>query len=121
MKPMLKAPVTKRLKLKYGKLLSSCAFNLNLRRYMKVETADMQASVDALQRKVDALMMENANVKKDNKKLVMQRRVAVAVARDVGQRMSHMAEATGPAGADGKAPKEGAGEQGKGSKACAVM
>jgi len=33
MKPMLKAPGTKRLKLKYIKLLSRFAFNFNLRRY----------------------------------------------------------------------------------------
>jgi serine/threonine protein kinase len=33
MKPMLKAPGTKRLKLEYNKLLSSFAFNFNLRRY----------------------------------------------------------------------------------------
>jgi len=32
-KPMLKAPGTKRLKLKIDELLSSFAFNLNLRRY----------------------------------------------------------------------------------------
>jgi hypothetical protein len=31
MKPVLKAPVTKRLKLEYDKLLSSVAFNFNLR------------------------------------------------------------------------------------------
>ena len=34
-KPTLKAPRTKRLKLKYNKLLSSFAFNFNLRRYTK--------------------------------------------------------------------------------------
>ena len=33
MKPMSKAPGTERLKLKYDKLLSSFAFNFNLRRY----------------------------------------------------------------------------------------
>ena len=33
-KPALKAPATKLLKLKYEKLLSSFAFNLNLRRYI---------------------------------------------------------------------------------------
>ena len=32
-KPTLKAPGTMRLKLKYGKLLSSFAFRFNLRRY----------------------------------------------------------------------------------------
>ena len=32
-KPKLKAPETKRLKLKYVELLSSFAFNFNLRRY----------------------------------------------------------------------------------------
>jgi hypothetical protein len=34
-KPRLKAPGTKRLKLKYGKLLSDFAFNFNLRRNNK--------------------------------------------------------------------------------------
>jgi hypothetical protein len=34
-KPMLKAPGTKRLKLKHDKTLSSFAFNFNLRRYSK--------------------------------------------------------------------------------------
>jgi len=33
-KPTLKAPGTKRLTLKYDELLSSCAFNFNLHRYM---------------------------------------------------------------------------------------
>ena len=33
MKPTLKAPGTKPLKLKFDKLLSSCAFRINLRRY----------------------------------------------------------------------------------------
>jgi hypothetical protein len=52
----------------------------------------------------------------------MQRRVAVAVARDVGQRMSEVvaaapAGAAGAEAADGKAPKTGEGK----SKACAVM
>ena len=32
-RPTLKAPITKRLKLKYDELLSSFAFNFNLRRY----------------------------------------------------------------------------------------
>jgi len=36
MKPTLKAPGTKRLKLKYNILLSSFAFNCNLRRYTTV-------------------------------------------------------------------------------------
>jgi hypothetical protein len=35
MKPTLRAPGTKRSKLKYDILLSSFAFNLNLRRYSK--------------------------------------------------------------------------------------
>ena len=35
-KPTLKAPGTKHLKLKYGELLSSYAFKMNLRRYMVV-------------------------------------------------------------------------------------
>jgi hypothetical protein len=37
MKPRLKAPGTKRLKLKNVKLLSSFAFNFKLRRYMTVD------------------------------------------------------------------------------------
>jgi len=36
-KPTSKAPGTKRLKLKYNKLLSSLAFNLNSRRYITVD------------------------------------------------------------------------------------
>jgi len=36
MKPTLIAPGSKRLKLKYDKLLSNLAFNFNLRRYIKV-------------------------------------------------------------------------------------
>ena len=35
-KPTLTAPGTERLKLKYYKLLSGFAFNLNLRRYIEV-------------------------------------------------------------------------------------
>ena len=35
MKAMLKAPGTKRLKLTHDKLLSSFAFNFNLRRYIQ--------------------------------------------------------------------------------------
>jgi hypothetical protein len=35
MKSVLKAPVTKHLKLKYDEMLSSCAFKFNLRRYTK--------------------------------------------------------------------------------------
>ena len=33
-KPLLKAPGTKRLKVKYGKLLSNFAFKFNLRRFI---------------------------------------------------------------------------------------
>jgi len=36
MKPVLKAPGTKRLKLTYDQLLSNYAFNFNLRHYNKV-------------------------------------------------------------------------------------
>jgi hypothetical protein len=36
-KPTLKAPGTKLLELQYDELLSSCAFNLNLRRYGKAK------------------------------------------------------------------------------------
>jgi hypothetical protein len=38
MNPTLKAPGSKRLKLKYNKLLSSFAFKFNLHRYTKVAT-----------------------------------------------------------------------------------
>jgi len=44
MKPMLKAPGTKRLKLKYDILLSSFAFNFNLRRYTKLDDFDNACS-----------------------------------------------------------------------------
>jgi hypothetical protein len=37
MKPKLKAPRSKRLKLKYDDLLSNFAFKFNLRRYNKME------------------------------------------------------------------------------------
>ena len=47
-KPMLKAPGTKRLKLKYNKLLSSFAFKINLRRFTlahgRAEGGDMPAA-----------------------------------------------------------------------------
>jgi hypothetical protein len=46
-KPMLKAPVTKRLKLKYDELVSSFAFNFNLRQYTPEESM----------RRVEALLM----------------------------------------------------------------
>ena len=39
-KPTLKAPGTKRLKLTYHKLLSSFAFKFNLRRYLEVAPVD---------------------------------------------------------------------------------
>jgi len=42
LKPILKAPGTKRLKLKYDQLLSNLAFNFNLRRYIK----GLELSVD---------------------------------------------------------------------------
>jgi hypothetical protein len=38
-KPTLKPPGTKRLKLKYEKLVSSFGFNVNLRRYIKGKAA----------------------------------------------------------------------------------
>jgi len=41
MKPTLKAPGTKRLKLEHDKLLSNFAFNFNLRRYTKVKRAQL--------------------------------------------------------------------------------
>ena len=42
-KPTLKAPVTKRLKVKYYKVLSRFAFNVKLRRYTKVQRAAASA------------------------------------------------------------------------------
>ena len=44
MKPMLKAPGTKRLKLKYDKLNSTFAFNFNMRLYSKVIIGDMECT-----------------------------------------------------------------------------
>ena len=43
-KPTLKVPGTKRLKLKHDKLLSTFAFNFNLRRYNTAEEAAWLAS-----------------------------------------------------------------------------
>ena len=40
MKPTLKVSGTKRLKLKYEKLLSSVAYNFNLRRYIMAMARD---------------------------------------------------------------------------------
>ena len=42
-KPVLKAPGTMRLKRECGKLLSSFAFNSNLRRYNEAENAPLRA------------------------------------------------------------------------------
>jgi hypothetical protein len=39
MKPLSKPPGTKRLKLKYGRLLSTYPFRFNLRRYIMVATS----------------------------------------------------------------------------------
>jgi len=44
MKPMFKAPGTKRLNLKYVKLLSSFAFTFNSRRYMEEHYANVFAA-----------------------------------------------------------------------------
>jgi predicted nuclease with TOPRIM domain len=90
---------------------------------IKYETADLQAKMEEMKKKMEALMTENASVKKENKRLVMQRRVAVAVARDVGQRLYAETGAAAEAAEAGgkKAPKTGKGEQGKGSSACVVM
>jgi len=43
--PKLKAPVPKRLKLQYDNLLSSFAFNYNLRRYTVAITVDSYGDV----------------------------------------------------------------------------
>ena len=66
MKPTLKAPGTKRLKLKYDNLLSSFAFKFNLRRYTKdaAQAASIvgclgwrleEAEVEALERAAKAV------------------------------------------------------------------
>jgi hypothetical protein len=47
-KPMLKAPGTKRLKLEYDKLLSSFAFNFNLRRYTTAAVREVAARHSAV-------------------------------------------------------------------------
>jgi hypothetical protein len=44
-KPTLKPPGTKRLKLKYHKLLSSSAFKFNLRRYIMVATPGVRITL----------------------------------------------------------------------------
>ena len=44
MKPVLKAPGTKRLKLKYDKLHSNVAFNFNLCRYTMVSASESVAA-----------------------------------------------------------------------------
>jgi hypothetical protein len=49
MKPVLKAPGAKLLKLRYDELLSNFSFNFNVRRYTKV--AVLGASPDASVRK----------------------------------------------------------------------
>ena len=46
-KPTLKAPGTKRLKLEYDDLLSSVAFNFNLRRYRVVDRPPLTATAAA--------------------------------------------------------------------------
>ena len=48
--PMLKAPGTERLKLKYDELLSSIAFNFNLRRYTLESIFPDQIRVQSLVR-----------------------------------------------------------------------
>jgi len=45
-KPTLKAPATKRLKVKHDQLLSSFAFNFILRRYIAVQHAAGTLSLD---------------------------------------------------------------------------
>ena len=53
-KPQLKAPGTKRLKLKYDELLSSFAFNFNLRRYTMNDSRAKEA-----RGKIKALLTAN--------------------------------------------------------------
>jgi hypothetical protein len=43
--PTLKAPATKRLKLRYDGLLSNFAFNFNLRRYITEQVEHQEATV----------------------------------------------------------------------------
>ena len=91
---------------------------------IKYEAADdLQAKIVEMQKKLDAIMFENTEVKKENKRLVMQRRVALAVARDVGQRLySETGAAAREAEAEGKnAPETAKSEKGKGSTACTIM
>lgn len=90
---------------------------------VKYATEDLQAEVAALKMKCEKLLAENSEVKRENKRLVAQRRIAEAVARDVGQRLyaetgkaARVAEASGK-----KAPKTADSEVGKGSKACTIM
>ena len=56
-KPTLKAPGTKRLELKYDELLSSFAFNFNLRRYdLTPDDADINGKavqVDSIKTRVE--------------------------------------------------------------------
>jgi hypothetical protein len=52
-KPTLKAHATKRLKLEYGELLSSSAFNCNLRRYTKKLKTKTKDKVTAKMGKID--------------------------------------------------------------------
>ena len=49
-KPALKAPGTERLKLEYDELLSSSAFQLNLRRYIEGLESDIKFVVAGLGR-----------------------------------------------------------------------
>ena len=49
-KPNLKAPGSKRLKLKYDEPLSNFAFNFNLRRYIEAEDARILTDMSLMRR-----------------------------------------------------------------------
>jgi hypothetical protein len=58
-KPTLKAPGTKRLKLEYGELVSSFAFSFKLRRYTMEDDVRRYAALDAwLLQKMHAAMRQ---------------------------------------------------------------
>ena len=62
-KPMLKAPGTKRLNLKHNELLSNAGFNFNLRRYNKDSAAGIKSLALNLQDDVHRMREELAYLK----------------------------------------------------------
>ena len=53
-RPTLKAPRSKHLKLKYDVPLSNCAFNFNLRRYIKGSDTELEELLKSLQAQYEA-------------------------------------------------------------------